>query len=478
MAVVIRTRGLGFRYPGQGEPALADLDLDLAPGAVLVSGPTGSGKSTLGLILAGVIPHLVPGELTGRVEVAGLEPCRVPLRRLSRRVGLLLQNVDLQMVTDRVEDEVAFGLENLAVPPPEMPRHLRPALERVGAAGLAGRTLLSLSAGERQRVMLAALLVLGQEVLILDEPLAYLDRQGSAALTEILSSITQRGTTCLILEHRRHLLAPVITAEVCLSRGWRVPKPVPHVLPPPLPEAAFSGPPLLSFTEVSFGWPRHPLLFRGLSLEIYPGRSLVLLGNNGAGKTTLLKLAVGLLAPRQGMVSGPEVPDRRRCRRPGGREVALVPQNPDHQLRLPTVAQEVAWGAAGPEAAAKEMAALGLAGLEGRHPHSLSSGQKRRVTLAAALARRPQVLLLDEPTVGQDDASLARVLSRLKEFVRQGGALVTATHDVRAARVLAQEVLLLQNGRRVSGGPELLKEYFSPEEVEPAKISPPFCHKS
>ena len=470
MAVVIQTRGLGFRYPGQEEPALAEVDLALAPGAVLVSGPTGSGKSTLGLILAGAIPHLVPGELTGRVEVAGLEPPRVPLRRLARRVGLLLQNVDLQMVTDRVEDEVAFGLENLAVPPGDMSRRVREALQRVGAAGLAGRTLLSLSAGERQRVMLAALLALGQEVLVLDEPLAYLDRQGSAALREILSSLTRSGTTCLILEHRRHLLAPVVTAEVYLSQGRRVPQPVACVLPPPLPAAAPGGPPLLSLTGVGFGWPRHPPLFRGLSLEIYPGRSLVLLGDNGAGKTTLLKLVAGLLAPGEGTVSGPEGSGRRRRRNSGGQEVALVLQNPAHQLRLPTVAQEVAWAAAGPEAAAAEMAALGLAGLEGRHPHSLSSGQKRRVTLAAALARRPRVLLLDEPTVGQDDASLARMLGRLQEFVRQGGALVTATHDVRAARVLAQEVLLLHHGRGVSGGPELVTEYFFPMEGEPATI--------
>lgn len=460
--MVIRVRNLGCRYPHQEEPALVDLDLHLGPGAYLISGATGSGKSTLGLILAGAIPHLIRGELTGTVEVAGMHPAQVPVRQLARRVGLLLQNVESQMFTDRVADEVAFGLENLALPPREIIRRLEEELARVGAEGLRDRRLATLSAGERQRVMLAALLALGQEVLILDEPLAYLDRAAAQALLDVVARLSARGTTCLLLEHRREAVRPVIGEEVCLHRGRRVPRLPAAPLPPPLPGDAPHGEVVLSLNQVSFGWQQGRPLFRELSLEARAGHSLVLLGDNGAGKTTLLRLAVGLLSAEAGEVLLLGRPLRRRRPGPLPREAALVLQNPHHQLRLPTVWEEVAWGAVNAEVAAAEMAALGLHGLESRHPQALSSGQKRRLTLAAALARRPRVLLLDEPTVGQDDGSLALMLSRLKDFVTQGGALITATHDRRAARVLAQSVLLLDHGRTLTGGPELVSAFFEP----------------
>ncbi len=459
---MIRVADLSFRYPQQEEPALVDLDLHLKPGAYLISGATGSGKSTLGLILAGAIPHIIRGELSGTVEVAGLHPSRISVRQLARRVGLLLQNVETQMFTDRVEDEVAFGLENLAVLPQEIPARIGEALDRVGAGKLRDRRLLTLSAGERQRVMLAALLALGQQVIILDEPLAYLDRAATQTLLKVIAGLPAGGTTCLLLEHRRDLVYPVIREEVCLHRGTRVLCLPRAPLPPPLPAGAPSGPAVFSLRQVSFGWhPEQPLL-RELTLELKAGRSLVVVGDNGAGKTTLLKLAAGLLPVPAGEVLLLGRPLRRRRPGPLPPELALVLQNPHHQLRLPSVWEEVAWGAVNDQVAAAEMAALGLAGLETRHPHALSSGQKRRLTLATALARRPRVLLLDEPTVGQDDASLALVLARLQDFVRQGGALLTATHDRRAALTLAQETVILEQGRALTGGPELVRDYFAP----------------
>jgi len=185
------------------------------------------------------------------------------------------------------------------------------------------------------------------------------------------------------------------------------------------------------------------------------------LGDNGAGKTKLLKLTLGLLNPQAGriLVNGASASGGKT--RKIARTAALVLQNPDHQVRLPTVYQEVSWGAAGREAAAREIQALGLAGLEEPHPHFLSSAQKRRVTLAAALARRPRLLLLDEPTVGQDDANLAILLRRLGDFVMEGGALLTATHDVRAARCFGQMVLAREKGRAVQGRRDLVEEFFA-----------------
>lgn len=471
MAGMIRVADVRFRYHHQETNALDGLSLEIPEGGVfLISGATGCGKSTLGLALAGAIPQVIKGKLSGTIAVGDLEPAALPLRQWARHVGLLLQNVEGQMVTDRVEDEVAFGLENLAVEPQKMPDRIEQALKTVQAEHLRGRLLASLSAGERQRVMLAAMLSLGQQVLILDEPLAYLDRQASAALITLVSTLGLQGKTCIIMEHRRQAVLPVIQQEICLRQGKIAKEPVPAMDLPPLAGDG-GGAVMLAGEQVAFGWHRDNLVLQDLSFEIKTGQSLVILGDNGAGKTTLLKLALGLLRPLTGrlVVDGQEV--SRRSSRKLASKLALVLQNPAHQLRLPTVHQEISWGAASPETRTREIQALGLAGLEERHPHSLSSGQKRRVTLAAALARRPRVLLLDEPTVGQDDANLEILLRRLGSFVQEGGTLVTATHDLRAARFLGQKALLLNRGQILQGGRELVEQFFHWDALGTAAVS-------
>lgn len=457
---MIALHQVSFRYPHQEQKALQDISLRLPEsGLYLISGPTGCGKSTLGLILAGAIPHIIRGCLNGDVRVAGLNPAALPLRQVARQVGMLLQNVDSQMVTEQVEDEIAFGLENLAVPPAAMQSQVLAALRQVQGEHLLKRRLATLSAGERQRVMLAALLVLGQRVLILDEPLAYLDRRAAVELLRLLARLVNQGITCLVLEHRRALLQPLVRQELGLLQGRLLAQPPePPVLPPPLPPMP-GGSPRLRLEQVTFAWPGASPCLKDISFEVNAGQSLVLLGDNGAGKTTLLKLIAGLYQPQKGTLVFPGLSPGRR-RRQLQQDVALVLQNPAQQLRLPTVYQEVAWGAANPAAADKEIDALGLAGLADRHPYALSSGQQRRVTLAAALARKPQILLLDEPTVGHDDANLSILLQRLAAYVQEGGTLVTATHDVRAASFLGQQVLILAQGGAASGGPELAARYF------------------
>ncbi len=458
---MISIKDLRFRYHHQKNEALAGLSLEVPEGGiVLVSGPTGCGKSTLGLILAGAIPHAVKGRLSGSITVGELNPAVYPLRQTARRVGLLLQNVECQIVADRVEDEVAFGLENLAIDPQKMPPIIAHALRTVQAEHLKGRLLTSLSAGERQRVMLAAMLGLGQRVLILDEPLAYLDRHAAAGLIDLVSALGRQGKTVIILEHRRHPVMPVVEKEICLCQGKLAEQPVPEAILPTMASARRNGEPMLAGEGIAFGWNQTESVFQNLSFEIRSGESHVLLGDNGAGKTTLLKLAVGLLPLGSGRLWAAGLKVSGAATRKLAKSAALVLQNPDHQLRLPSVFQEVSWGAASPQATAREIQALGLTGLEDRHPHSLSSGQKRRVTIAAALARQPKLLLLDEPTVGQDDANLEIMLRRLGEFVQDGGAVLTATHDVRAARFLGQQVLLLKKGRTILGGSEMVEIFF------------------
>lgn len=458
---MIRVEDLRFRYAGQQQDALQGLSFDFAPATLnLVSGPTGCAKTTLALCLCGALPQLLGGRLTGRIAVGGNLLQGRAVREVVRDVGLLMQNVEWQIVADRVADEVAFSLENFAVPPEEMDARIAESLRLAGADQLGHRRLRSLSAGERQRVVLAALLCLGQQVLILDEPLAYLDRRAAVRLMRHLAQLARDGRTVLVFEHRRDLVRPIADAELRLEKGRAAESATDPGTLPSLASPPRLGPPRVTWEEVRFDLPERPLL-RGLSLQLLAGESVVLLGDNGCGKTTLLRSALGRVPATSGSLRTGSLAVAGSSTRALARHAALVLQNPDHQLHLPTVGEEIRAGGVSQRAMQEELKALGLTDLVARHPHSLSTGQKRRVTIAAALARRPHALLLDEPTVGQDDENLARIVRRLDQFVQQGGALLVATHDARAARALAHRIVLLQEGTARHGGLELLDEYFA-----------------
>ncbi|BBO81918.1 ABC transporter ATP-binding protein [Desulfosarcina ovata subsp. sediminis] len=442
---MIRASRVRFRYPGRGEDALAGLDLDVGPGEIaLISGPTGCGKSTLGMALCGAIPHLIAGSLDGDLNVCGQRPDRRPVRETARDLGLLLQNVEFMTFTEKVDDEIAFGLENFAVEPNGMDALIQGALDRVEAAHLRHRKIVTLSSGERQRVLMAALLALDQRVLVLDEPLAFLDRQAQRRLLAILAEIAQSGRTVLVFEHRRDMLRSVASTELYMTGGrWDdAPESVSRFAA--MPEGS-AGETLLALDNVAFAWPGDARqLFTGLSFAVRAGESVALLGNNGCGKTTLFRLAMGLLKPSQGTVQTCALDPSKMPPARIAEQTAYIFQQPDHQLYLTTVKDEVAAQANGWAAADREMRDLDLLDLADRHPRSLSMGQKRRVTIAAACARRPKLMLLDEPSVGLDDRSLALVLARLSRHIEGGGAALVATHDQRVADALANRRVRLQ----------------------------------
>jgi energy-coupling factor transport system ATP-binding protein len=264
----------------------------------------------------------------------------------------------------------------------------------------------------------------------------------------------------LIFEHRRDIVRPAVDREVAMAGGCVRAAPAaaagfPAVRPGPMGEER------LVFDGVAAAWPgRERPLFADARFSVRSGESVALLGENGSGKTTLLSMAMGLLKPASGVIQHRGRPVGRTSPKELARRAAFLFQHPDHQLYLARVGDEVRMQTRDREAADAELAALGLRGLEDRHPRSLSMGQKRRLTIAAALARRPRLLLMDEPSVGQDDDSLGRILRRLDRFVREGGALLTATHDVRVARALAHRTLILANGRLSAGDREAAKTFF------------------
>ncbi|MBO0743522.1 MAG: ATP-binding cassette domain-containing protein [Candidatus Dormibacteraeota bacterium] len=477
----LTVRGLSYWYPGVAEPALRDLSLQLEPGLTLVVGPSGGGKSTLLRLCNGLVPHLFGGRIQGSAEVLGEDILRTPTRQLARRVGFVFQDPERQAVFDRVDREVAFGLENVGLPAREMPARVEEALSRVGAAHLAGRRLGTLSGGERQRVAIASALVLEPACLVLDEPASQLDPEGAERVLDACLELASGGTTVVVAEHRLERLLPAANRLVAVSAGgatsgppealyhlapalpgvvelgrrlgWRPPALSPEQVngrlptlrePAPASRRPAAGPAVVQLDGVSAGMARAPVL-RGCGLGVGAGEVVCLMGPNGGGKTTLLRTLAGLLPPRAGTVR----------RQPG--RIAYLPQRPDLLLHRPTVRDEVlvTLRRSGGDLREAEhiLGVLGLEVVADRFPRDLSTGQRQRAGLAAVLAGAPRLALLDEPTRGMDPAAMAALQTLLRELRDRGGGICVATHDPDLAARIADRVVLVRDGALADLGP-------------------------
>jgi energy-coupling factor transport system ATP-binding protein len=505
---VIEIAGLRYAYPGAARPALAGIDLSVAAGErLLVAGPSGSGKSTLLRCLDGLVPHFHGGTLAGRLRVAGRDPVAAAPAGMAAVVGLVFQDPEAQLVAQRVEDEVAFALENHGLPPAEIGRRVGETLERLGAAALARRRVDTLSGGERQRVALAAALALRPALVALDEPTSQLDPGGVAALLDLLAGLHRaEGLTLVVAEHR---LGRVIehADRACLFPAAGAP---PEIGPPATvladsdlaPPVARLGralgwdPPPLTLGEArrrlaedprwrerlaairtqapsSASTPGEPvLLARGLryrypasgaealagaDVKVRRGEVVALLGANGSGKSTLLKALVGLVRPDSGEVEALGRPLAGRPVHEIARGVGLVPQNPGRLLFADRVADEVrftrrAHGLPEGDPGAL-LARLGIAHLAGADPRDLSGGERQRAAIAAILAAEPPALLLDEPTRGLDAPAKAGLARLLKGLAAGGAAVVVATHDAELVAACATRAALLDAGRVTADGP-------------------------
>lgn len=439
MATAQLTR-LSYWYPGAGSPALDGVSLELDGGVTLVAGPSGGGKSTLLRVLNGLVPHFHGGRIAGEAVVAGTSVLESSTRRLARSVGFVFQDPELQTVYDTVEREVAFGLENVAFPPREMPSLVEHALDEVGAQHLRQRRMRTLSGGERQRVALASTLVMRPRLVALDEPTSQLDDDGASLVLSAVKRVAENGRSVVISEHRHEPLTQIVTGVVEVERGrvrtydpsdWAAP-----ALPSPSPPPPGGDERAWSITGLVAGFDGRPVL-RDVTLAGRRGEVLALRGPNGGGKTTLLRAIAGLLPPMRGRVE----------RGPG--RIAYLPQNPAALLHRPTVRSEVELTldrAGDRESPDVILEALGLTAVAGAYPRDLSSGQRQRAALAAVLAGRPDLVLLDEPTRGMDVEArlmLMRLLARLRE---RGAAIVLATHDSALRGAVASRTATVDRG--------------------------------
>ena len=466
----VELRGFGWRHAGRRAWAVRGVDLRIAHGErVLLLGGSGAGKSTLLAALAGLLPE-DSGESEGTAEIDGLDP-----RKARERVGILFQDPQTQLVMARCGDDVAFGPENRGVPADDIWPLVTRSLQRVGFPYRMDRPTAALSGGEQQRLALAGVLALRPGLLLLDEPTANLDPAGAGLVRDAIAQSNDPDTTLIIVEHRVAEALPLVDRVVVLEAGGGIRADgapaavfaahghrlaeegvwVPHL---PITARKSSSPPqdfLVRAQEVTV---RHRL--PALTMTAGAGEVLAVTGPNGAGKSTLALLLGGLLAPTSGAVTAfddPAPPHRWRAAALT-RRIGSVFQDPEHQFVTSRVADELALGPRRLGRSPASVAAtvdelldrLRLTKLAGANPHTLSGGEARRLSVATALATAPRLLVLDEPTFGQDRRTWIELVDLLDGLRGDGHGIIAVTHDVAFVATLADRVLDLAPARRAA----------------------------
>ncbi|WP_406248571.1 ABC transporter ATP-binding protein [Microbacterium sp. M] len=475
--VRVQAAGWGWRYAGRKAPAVSDVSFTIEPGErVLLLGASGAGKSTLLAGLAGVLGDADEGVRTGSLLIDGAAP-----ESARGRTGLVLQDPDAGIVLSKVGDDIAFGCENLGVPASEIPGRVAEALEATGLDVPLNRPTKALSGGQKQRLVLAGALAMRPGLLLLDEPTANLDPAGVREVrASVERAVDATGATLVVVEHRTPVWADLMTRVIVLAAdgglladgsparvfsehgaaltdaGVWVPDAGIH-----LPELdAATGEAVLSASDLAIAREQRTIVQAGLDVVVPRGSATVVSGPNGAGKSTLALTLAGLIPERAGEVVAAADLAGRSGRRPfrwSSRElltrIGTVFQEPEHQFLTQTLRDELA---VGPKALGWDRARtdavvdglldrLGLAPLALANPFTLSGGQKRRLSVATVLAASPEVIVLDEPTFGQDRRGWISLVALLQEEIARGRSIVAVTHDEGVIRHLGGHRIALES---------------------------------
>ncbi|MEM7334954.1 MAG: ABC transporter ATP-binding protein [Chloroflexota bacterium] len=503
---------------------------------VLLLGASGSGKSTLALTCNGLIPHSLGTKMTGQVLVDDLDTQVVETAALSQKVGIVFQDPEAQFVTLKVEDEILFGLENLKQPPETMSAKVDDALGQVEMASYRLRSVDQLSGGQKQRIAFASLLAMEPQLIIFDEPTANLDPVGTDDVFNLLAEIKAQGKhTLILIEHKldslMHLIDRVVVlgsageiladgspqqvffdkAALLKSQGiWMpeitqlatqlqqqgrlpaeakpltIPELLPHLESLALePDGAASeqssdeNPPVIQINGLTFSYGETAVL-QNINLDILQGEFLAIVGANGAGKTTLAQLIAGILQPSDGTIEINSQSVQQIRNRDLAKFVGYVFQNPEHQFITNFVFDEVAYslrvaGLAETAVSEKGNALLeqfGLMRYAKASPFTLSHGEKRRLSVATMLAMGQDVLILDEPTFGQDQKNADTIMELLTELNQQGKTIIMITHDMKLVAEYATQVVVMSNGRKLTEDkPSTL--FNQPDILRQANLTPP-----
>lgn len=483
---------LSFRYRDRPDTAIHNISFEAEPGEILlIAGASGCGKTTLVRAINGLIPRSYKGEISGQVLLFGEDTKDWKLSQISQKIGTVLQDPERQILGTKVLNEVAFGLENLSMARDEIFTRIDEALNFLKISHLRDRETFNLSGGEKQKVALAGVLAMRPSILLLDEPLASLDPASAQDTLDAVRALADDGMTVLLVEHRmedvlriapervmfmgegeiRYLgdvqgLSKVVNyrevklpAEQIVERARQDPPPAEIQVLPGATGKGAEKEALVKFQNVAFGYDVEREVLHGINLEINRGDVIAVLGPNGAGKTTFVKHAIGLLKPKSGSV----FVNGRDTREASVAEIAsmlgYVFQSPSHMLFAPTVREELAFGPTNMkhprqqiEMEVKEaLKIVNLSDKENDPPLALSFGQQKRVSIAAILAMRSKILVMDEPTAGQDYQNYMNFMDSILQLPAFE-AILFITHDVDLAVIYANRVLMVNDGRLVADG--------------------------
>ena len=503
---------------------------------LVIVGPSGAGKSTLCLTLCGMIPHFSRGYYKGEVMIIGRETRKMKLSEITRKVGIVFQDPDTQFVTMSVEDEIAFPLENHGVPRQEMIERVRRTMEITRIIELKDKYPHELSGGQKQRVAIASILALEPEILILDEPTSDLDPVGKSEVFSMLAELKRAGRTIILVEHNTEEAAKYADRVVLLRDGKIIMEGPPRkvfeevesiksagVYPPQVTELAYTlstrygvrgelpitleeclewlrelnarivtpnrlersptgvkGESIISLKDVSYSYPDGTAALRDVTLEFARGEFTAIIGQNGSGKTTLVKHIVGLLRPTVGEVRIFGKKTSEMSIKEIATKVGYVYQNPDHQLFCQTVYEECAYGLRNlglsePEIRRRVSEILGRVGLQGLEKVDtflLGKGQRQRLAIASTLVMNPEVIIVDEPTTGQDMSQSTSIMELLASLHREGRTVLIVTHNMRLVAEYAERVVVMQAGRVVLDG-DVRTVFSQVEKLREALITPP-----
>jgi energy-coupling factor transport system ATP-binding protein len=513
----VEIKDLWYTYPGRTEPTLRGVNLKIEEGEfVLLTGPTGCGKSTLLKTLNGIIPHESGGIFSGSIKIAGTKTGDSNQMELSRRVGLVFQNPDDQIFSTTVEDEVAFGPENLCFEREEIDKKVGEALRMVGMSGHRLSSTNALSGGQKQRICIASMLAMMPEILAMDEPVSQMDPAGTQEILNTVRDLNRKlKITILLVEHRLHELAPFADRVVIMDSGkiifdqpaskafdqlevfhrlgLRVPEPVElchtlgikaspfsaeetfpllnsgdfkektrRYLTRPDPEksikmgcSAENTEPLISILDLWSGYDKNKMVLKGINLEIRRGERVAVMGTNGSGKSTLLLNLAAMLKPYKGSVKvfGEDTKSKNPYSFAG--RIGFVFQNPDLMLFCDSAEEEARFGPVQlkfeniEKRARISLEAMSILNLKQDLPQSLSRGQRLRTAVASVISIDPELILLDEPTTGQDRVNIEQMMDYFKN---KGSTLVFCTHDIEIAMLYATRILVMNEGQIIADG--------------------------
>ena len=463
---MIEFRDVSFSYSDSADGGLQHISLTIPDGqCVLLCGRSGCGKTTLTRLINGLIPQFFAGELHGKVLLDGESLAGLPMYRIAEKAGSVFQNPRTQFFNVDTDSEIAFGMENGAVPQKAMERRVRETAKTLHIENLLGRNIFALSGGEKQKIAFASVYAMEPEVYLLDEPSSNLDMMAIGELREHLQLIRAQRKTVVVAEHRLYYLMDVADRIIYLENGQIAGDWTPEqfrLLPAekrqrmglraidlqeekPMCAAAAGRTPVLELNDVSLAYQKRPVL-DNLSLQAAPGDVIAVVGHNGAGKTTFARALCGLHQETSGTYLWNGRPQTAKERR---KRSYLVMQDVNYQLFAESVEAECTFGIERPDTALAErtLEELELASFRERHPNTLSGGQKQRLAAATAMVCGKELLVFDEPTSGLDYDSMVRLSFLIRRLSNMGKIIFIVTHDYEFVCRTCTRVLHLDDGR-------------------------------